>query len=150
MMNIILAPFRYIPNMWDVESLIGTSVVDSSDIVWDGFTGWTIAHGDAHTERSLSENKKFLTKEKSTLPPPQALIGLRLTKDAIKALGHGDPNEVPISRQMLKRCEGACTKYERELKERREQELLRSWASQETGKGGRTTEARESKGNQGE
>ena len=43
MMNIILAPLRYIPNMWDVESLIGISVVTSSDIVWDGFTGWTSA-----------------------------------------------------------------------------------------------------------
>ena len=30
----------------------------------------------------------------------------------------------PISKQMLKRCKGACTEYERELKERREQELL--------------------------
>ena len=54
----------------------------------------TLAHGNADTERSLSENKKFLTKEKSTLSP-QTPIGLRLTKDAIKALGHCDPNEVP-------------------------------------------------------
>ena len=69
---------------------------------------------EMQTERSLSENKKFLTKEKSTLSL-QTLIGPKLTKDAIIALGHGDPNEVPISRQMLKRCKGACTEYEREI-----------------------------------
>ena len=114
----------------------------------------TLVHGNADTERNLSENKKFLTKEKSTLSP-QTLIGLSLTKDAINALGHGDPNEVPISRQMLKRCKGACTEYECELKERREQELCTKKEKEEVElakrqEGGRTTEARESNGNQGE
>lgn len=82
----------------------------------------TLALGNADTERSLSQIKKVLTKEKTALSP-KTLIGIRLVQDAVRIVGDGDPSRVTLMSNMLKQCKGAYAAYEVVIKQKREQEL---------------------------
>ena len=81
----------------------------------------TLPHSNADTERSLSRNKKVLTKQRVLLSI-KTLIGIRLVQDAVKTLGDGDSCQVHITPEMIKLCKGAYTMYDLEMKEKKEKE----------------------------
>ena len=67
----------------------------------------TLSHGHADTERSLSQNKKVVTKEKSSMSE-KILIGIRLTKDAVDSAG-GNPTNIVLTQPLLD-CSGSAHK----------------------------------------
>ena len=56
----------------------------------------TIVHGNADVERSLSENKKVLTKERS-LMTDASLNAIRTTKHAVRVIGSASVENMPIT-----------------------------------------------------
>lgn len=78
-----------------------------------------LPHGNSDTERSLSQNKKVLTKERASMNT-QTLIGLRLTTDGVKSRGQNDPCKVHISPLMITQCKNAHSMYEKDLKLQKE------------------------------
>ena len=75
----------------------------------------TLSHGNADTERSLSQNKKVVTKEKSSLSE-KTLIGIRLTKDAVDSAG-GHPTNIVLTQLFLGCCGSAHKVYKAALEE---------------------------------
>ena len=67
----------------------------------------TLSHGNADNERSLSENKKTLTKDRTNLSQV-TVNGLRTTEDAIKSMD--GLSNVEITKKMSS-IKGACKAY---------------------------------------
>ncbi|MEW8547687.1 MAG: hypothetical protein AB2693_29620 [Candidatus Thiodiazotropha sp.] len=80
----------------------------------------TLSHGNADTERSLSQNKKVVTKEKSSMSE-KTLIGIRLTKDAVDSAG-GQPSNVALTKPLLDCCSTAHKLYKAAIQERNRKE----------------------------
>ena len=68
-----------------------------------------LAHGNAEVERSLSENKKLLTKER-TLLSDSSVNGLRAVKDAVRIQG-GVVSEMPVTKLLIRSGQLAHNKY---------------------------------------
>ena len=68
----------------------------------------TLSHGNADNERTLSANKKTLTKDRTNLSPATP-NGLRTTEDAIKSMD--GLSNVEITKKMLSSIKGACKAY---------------------------------------
>lgn len=77
-----------------------------------------LAHGNADTERSLSENKRIVTKERVNLND-DTINALRHTKDGMKASG-GEPHLVKVDRAMLSSCRAAHSVHAQKLREEKE------------------------------
>ena len=75
----------------------------------------SLAHGNADSERSLSENRKIATSERALLSE-KTLVGIRLSKDAVKS-NDNNPFTYPISKEMLAFCSGAHAMYQKEKEE---------------------------------
>lgn len=77
-----------------------------------------IAHGNAEVERSLSENKRMLSKER-TLLSDCSVNGLRIVKDAVK--NKGDVVKVPFTKSLVDAGTHAHKLYIQRLEKEREQ-----------------------------
>ena len=80
----------------------------------------TLSHGNADTERSLSQNKKILTKERTSVQK-STLIGVRLIKDAVGASG-GQAVDVKITKELLSHCKSAHQEYKKFVTEQQSKE----------------------------
>ena len=80
----------------------------------------TLSHGNADTERSLSQNKKILTKERTSMQK-STLIWVRLTKDAVGASG-GQAVDVKITKELLSHCKSAHQEYKKFVTEQQRKE----------------------------
>lgn len=74
-----------------------------------------IAHGNAEVERSLSENKKMLSKER-TLLTDSSVNGLRMVKDAVK-VSCGSVADMNITKGLLEAGRKAHNVYKRRMEE---------------------------------
>lgn len=75
----------------------------------------TISHGNADPERGFSENKHFLTDNRSSLSQA-SIIGLRSVKDALHTVD-GDPLKINITRPMLRAFRESSKTYRAALEE---------------------------------
>ena len=73
-----------------------------------------LCHSNADVERSLSVNKRMLTKQNVAMKD-ETLIGLRAIKDAIK--NAGGITKVEVSLDMIKAAEQSRSVYHEHLKE---------------------------------
>ena len=73
------------------------------------------AHGNAEVERSLSENKKMLSKER-TLLSDSSINGLRMVKDAVK-VSPGGVADINITKGLLEAGRKAHALYKRRIEE---------------------------------
>ena len=78
-----------------------------------------LAHGNAEVERSLSENKKVLTNER-TLLSDASINALRSTKDAIRVTASGQAHMMPITPALMQARPSASSVYTARLAEERE------------------------------
>lgn len=78
-----------------------------------------LAHGNAEVERSLSENKRVLTPERSQLTD-ESINALRLTKDAVRVTGSGQAHQMPITPSLIQARRSAYGVYSKRLAEERE------------------------------
>ena len=78
-----------------------------------------LAHGNAEVERSLSENKKVLTNER-TLLSDASINALRSTKDAIRVTASGQAHMMPITPALMQARRSANSVYTARLAEERE------------------------------
>ena len=69
----------------------------------------TLANGNADTERSLSVNKKIITKQRVNTNQ-STLIGIRLARDGVKCAG-GQPTDVKVTKQLLGQCKLVHAEY---------------------------------------
>ena len=81
-----------------------------------------LAHGNAEVERSLSENKKLLTKER-TLLSDSSINGLRTVKDAVRVSG-GVVSEMPVTKVLVRFGQLAHNKYKRRIEEEAAEEQV--------------------------
>lgn len=81
-----------------------------------------LAHGNAEVERSLSENKKLLTKER-TLLSDSSINGLRTVKDAVRIQGDV-VSEMPVTKVLIKSGQLAHTKYKRRIEDEAAEEQV--------------------------
>ena len=72
------------------------------------------------THRGLSQNKKVVTKEKSSMSE-KTLIGIRLTKDAVDSAG-GHPTNIVLTQPLLGCCGSAHKVYKAALEETKEKD----------------------------
>ena len=106
------------------------SIFDKGDACGDAFQvlpklvkcALSLSHSNADVERSLSVNKRVLTKEKTAMNT-ETLIGIRHVKAAIAI--HGDVTKVPVTRELLKAAQGAYAMYAAKLQEEREKNRLK-------------------------
>ena len=76
----------------------------------------TIVHGNADVERSLSENKNVLTKERS-LMTDASLNAIRMTKDAVRVIGSGSVEKMPITSGLIRARDLAHATYKKRMAE---------------------------------
>ena len=77
----------------------------------------SLSHGNADTERSLSCNKRMLTSERTSMSAT-SINGCRAVKDGVRT--KGEPQDVPVTREMLSSCKAAHSVYQCRMKEERE------------------------------
>ena len=82
----------------------------------------SLCHSNADVERSLSVNKRVLTKERTGLKT-ETLIGIRHTKSAIAR--YGDVTKVPVTRDLLQAAQRAWGVYAAKLREEKEEKKLK-------------------------
>ena len=81
----------------------------------------TLAHGNADVERSLSDNKNTVTKERTRLTTI-AINGLRLVKDYVNKTCIGDVNAVTVTKEVIATGRSAHEQYKKRKKEEKEKE----------------------------
>ena len=81
-----------------------------------------LAHGSAEVERSLSENKKLLTK-KRTLLSDSSVNGLRAVKDAVR-IQEGVVSEMPVTNLLIRSGQLAHNKYKRRVEDEAAEEQI--------------------------
>ena len=74
-----------------------------------------LAHGNAEVEKSLSENKKVLTKER-TLQSDNSINGLTTVKDAVRIQGVA-VSKMPVMKVLIMFGQLARTKYKRRIED---------------------------------
>jgi hypothetical protein len=82
-----------------------------------------LAHGNAEVERSLSENKRVVTPERSSLSP-ESINALRSTKDAIRIQVSGQVHKMPLPSGLLQSAKVAHAVYKSRCEEEREKKNL--------------------------
>jgi hypothetical protein len=82
----------------------------------------SLCHSNADVERSLSVNKRVLTKERTGLRT-ETLIGIRHSKSAIAR--YGDVTKVPVTRDLLQAAQRAWGVYAAKLREEKDKKMLK-------------------------
>ena len=77
-----------------------------------------LCHSNADVERSLSVNKRMLTKM-NTKMSEETINGLRSTKAAVQEYGHA--SKVPITLEMVKAVQNSYNLYSQHIREEKEQ-----------------------------
>ncbi len=102
------------------------SIFDRGDVCGDAFEvlpklvrcALLLSHSNTDVERSLSVNKRVLTKEKTALST-ETLIRIRHVKAAIAH--YGDVTKVLVTRELLQAAQGAYAVYAAKLRAERDQ-----------------------------
>ena len=81
----------------------------------------TLAHGNADVERSLSDNKNTVTKERTRLTTI-TINGLRLVKDYVNKTCNGNVSAVTVTKEMIAAGRSAHEQYRKRKKEEKEKE----------------------------
>ena len=90
-----------------------------------------LSHGNADNERSLSVNKKTLTKERSNLSII-TLNGLRAREDGVKSLN--GLSHITVTKDMLSYVKDSCKAYMEHIETERKKELKKRCSNAELGR----------------
>lgn len=100
----------------------------------------TLAHGNADVERSLSDNRNTVTKERTRLTTV-TINGLRLVKDYVNKTYNGDVKAVTVTKEMIAAARSAHEQYKRRKREEKEKEEKLALSKKATSSGSSNEDA---------